>query len=371
MTTNAPSPVRVAHIIYGLGIGGLEQLVVGLSSRGHEQGIASSVISFGPDGPLRGVLRDHRISLTHLGDIAGMRPGMVRRLASALNDSGTQVAHAHDLGPWLNATLTRTLRPRMNVVATFHQLLEPRGAKRLVAIAAARATHSLVACGSEVHDEIRSWAPRGRSAEVITIGNGVTIPTPSSMQERARIRKQMGLPSRAIAIGYLGRLHEEKGPQILIEAFRRKFAGSEQVHLVVIGGGPLEKSLRRDAQDLPNVHFMGEVASGASELLQGMDLYAQASIREGRSLSLLEAMGAGLPTVAHRLPAIAEIHTSATALLVPPRDIDAFGTALDQLVSNQSLRHAMGEAARRRAELYSADTMTADYAALYRKAARG
>ena len=138
-----------------------------------------------------------------------------------------------------------------------------------------------------------------------------------------------------MAVGYLGRMHPEKGPDLLVEAMLRHLRDVPQAHLVLVGRGPLDESLRAATAPLgPRAHLLGEVVEGAADLLAGLDVYAQPSRREGRSLAMLEAMAAGLPTVAHRLPAVAELHPDdTTAVLVALEDVDALGAALLALVA--------------------------------------
>jgi glycosyltransferase involved in cell wall biosynthesis len=224
-----------------------------------------------------------------------------------------------------------------------------------------------VACGNEVRIDIERWAPR--AANVVTIGNGVNLTEASGPEQRARVRSQWGLTPEDIAIGYLGRMHEEKGPHLLLEAFLSRFGTpASRAHLILVGAGPMDAQLRERARGFSNVHFLGEVAVGASRLLAGLDIYAQASLREGRSLSMLEAMAASLPTVAHQLPAVAEIHSEETARLVPLGDTDKLGAALASLAEDEGLRKKMGQAAQKRVQAYSIDSTVAAYVDLYRKA---
>ena len=141
-----------------------------------------------------------------------------------------------------------------------------------------------------------------------------------------------------------------------------------RAHLVLVGSGPLDEALRAAAAPLgARAHLLGEVVDGAAGLLAGLDVYAQPSRREGRSLAMLEAMAAALPTVAHRLPAVSELHPDgATAVLVPPEDTAALGAALRDLVLDPARRRALGAAARARAAAFSMETMVEAYVRLWR-----
>ena len=355
--------VSVAHLIYGLGLGGLEQLVVHLAARTQKRGIETSILALGEDGPVRELAERQGLDLELL-PANGMSLKALSTLRGALARRNTAVLHAHDLGPWLNAAAVRLLRPSTRVMATFHEQRTPEGKKRKAASAAARVTDALVACGEKVKQDILGWAPA--TARVPVIANGVPL-FEADAAARQRARSELGVPEGAIAIGYLGGLRAIKGPDLLLQAFLDQFAGRADVHLYLIGSGPMEAELRRAAP--ANVHFTGLVMN-AARLLPGLDVYAQTSLSEGRSLSMLEAMSAGLPTVAHDLLPVREIHQHGqTALLVPLRDRAGLGAALGNLALDAELRERLGGTARKRAQQHSIEPMVDAYEALYRELA--
>jgi len=357
--------VAVAHLMYGLQLGGLEQLVVQLAARTQARGIATSIVALGPEGPVRELAERQGVTVERLEE-PGMSLPALLGIRRALESIRANVLHAHDLGPWLNAVAARMLRPSTRVVATFHEERAPSGRKRGAANLAARLSDALVACGDRVRDEIRGWAPAG--ARISVIANGVPLETPTE-ETRAKARARLGVPAGAVAIGYACRFREIKGPDKLLYAFLDRFARRDDVHLYLMGTGPMEEDLRRAAEGQGNVHFTGLVMN-AARLLSGLDIYAQTSLSEGRSLSMLEAMAAGLPTIAHELEPVKEIHQhDATALLVPLGDGDALGRALEQLVADAPLRERLGAAARERAQQYSIEPMVDAYTALYREVA--
>lgn len=358
-------PVSVAHLIYGLNLGGLEQLVVHLAARSRMRGIQTWIFALAHDGPVRELARRQGVEVELL-PVHGLSLQALTGIRRKLEERAVTVLHAHDLGPWLNAAAVRVLRPSTRVLATFHEQRPPLGKKRHAAHAAARLTDALVACGERVREDILGWAPA--RARIPIIANGVPLEE-QSPGARVRARAELGVPEGAVAVGYVGGLREIKGPDRLLRAFLDKFAGRDDVHLYLIGAGTMEADLRRLAQGHANVHFPGLVMN-AARVLPALDVYAQTSLSEGRSLSMLEAMAAGLPTLAHDLLPVQEIHEhGATALLVPLGDRVALGAALERLVSDPALRARLGQTAQKRARLHSIEPMVDAYEALYRELA--
>src|SRR4051812_14725534 len=223
--------VRIAHLIYGLALGGLEQLVLQLASRSRERGIESSIVALaGPDGPVGDLARKQSIDFELLPS-DGMSLSALMGIRRALEKQGASVLHAHDLGPWLNAVAVRALRPKTRVMATFHEQRTPEGKKRKAAALAALVTDALVACGDKVKQDILGWAPTG--ARVPVIANGIPVDA-AAFIGRDAARSQLGIPAGAIAIGYAGGLRGIKGPDKLLQAFLDKFADRADAHLYLI-----------------------------------------------------------------------------------------------------------------------------------------
>ncbi len=112
--------------------------------------------------------------------------------------------------------------------------------------------------------------------------------------------------------------------------------------------------------------------SDVRRLLPALDLYANSSISEGISLTILEAMAAAVPVVATRVGGTPEvvIH-GATGLLVEPRDPQAMADAMVDLARAPERLRAFATAGRARVEAcFSVDRMVADYAREYERLER-
>jgi glycosyltransferase involved in cell wall biosynthesis len=104
---------------------------------------------------------------------------------------------------------------------------------------------------------------------------------------------------------YVGRLSEEKGPRLLLEAWR-EMAG---LPLAVVGSGPLEAELRELGAGIPGVRFTGQLSpEGVREQLrEALFLVAPSICYENFPLAVAEAMAAGKTAVASHLTAMAEL----------------------------------------------------------------
>jgi len=119
--------------------------------------------------------------------------------------------------------------------------------------------------------------------------------------------------------------------------------------------------------DKPIVRFLGH-RDDARHWLAGCDLYANSSISEGVSLTILEAMAAALPVVATRVGGTPEVVDDSCGRLVPARDAESLAAAVGELAGQPALRQSLGRAGRSRVETrFTLDRMVNDYAAVYRE----
>ena len=126
---------------------------------------------------------------------------------------------------------------------------------------------------------------------------------------------------------YLGRLSPEKGVSTLMAAWRPSFG-----RLVVAGDGPRSADLRRGAPE--NVEFVGSVGEQQvpSLLARARALLLPSVWFEGSPRSVIEAYASGVPVVASKIGSLEEaVHHDVTGLLVPPRDAEGWGAALERL----------------------------------------
>lgn len=156
-----------------------------------------------------------------------------------------------------------------------------------------------------------------------------------------------GRPPRIVAVS---RHEPRKGNGMLLRALAllRQRGAAFEAHLV--SGGPLLAAHRELAHrlDLDACVALPGWVDDAFAHLRDADIFVLPSLQEGSgSLSLLEALQAGLPIVASDVDGIGEdVAHGDSALLVPPGDPQALAAALERLLASPSLRRRLGARAR-------------------------
>jgi len=203
-----------------------------------------------------------------------------------------------------------------------------------------------------------------RSDKITIVHNGVDLPDfkeSDIAQARAALRAELGLPEQAIIILTLARLAPNKGHRYLIEAVPEVLRTHPNVHFVFAGEHDQAEPVIAQISALglgSHVHLLG-FRSDTQDLLAGSDFFALPSLAEGFSLALVEALAAGLLTVATDVGGAGEvIRDGEGGLLVPPAASAALAAALNHLLSlDEAEIQRQRQAARQAAQPFSAQAM--------------
>jgi glycosyltransferase involved in cell wall biosynthesis len=189
------------------------------------------------------------------------------------------------------------------------------------------------------------------------------LPNFAAAHEAAPVsRASLATPQDAPLVLALGRLHPNKGFDVLIEAVARL----PRLHLWLAGEGDLGPALAQQASGLgiaDRVHFLGW-RDDVPALLATADLLVCSSRHEPLGNTIIEAWAAGVPVVATASEGPRQlIAEGETGLLVPVENADALARALSRVVTDAGLCADLGAAGRAR---YEAEFAEARVVGLYR-----
>ena len=189
--------------------------------------------------------------------------------------------------------------------------------------------------------------------------------------DRAAARRALGLPKDGFVIGWVGRLSDEKGPDVLLEALAH--LTDLPITVSLVGDGPERRSLTARAQRLGVdglVRFHGSIPDAGCRFA-AFDVFVLSSHTEGTPIVLFEAMAAGVPIVATRVGGVPDVVSPAEAMLVAPADPLALASAIRAV--NRDPASARMRAQRASVRLYRDFALASwldRYAAIYRLVAR-
>ncbi len=261
--------------------------------------------------------------------------------------AGADVVHAHGLRAGGLAVLAMRSRrgPHPPLVVTLHNALLASGAvalaygvlERLVA----RGASVVLGVSADLEERMRRLGARAVLPAV--------VPAPAAAPTTAdRMLTRAGLGAAGPLMVTVGRLAEQKGLPLLLDAGALLAGRSPEPLFVVAGDGPLEDELRRrvDAERLP-VRLLGR-RDDVPDLLAAADVVVVPSQWEGQPLVVQEALRAGAPLVATAVGGIPALVGDA-GVLVPYGDASALAAAIAGLLDDPVERARLSATALARA----------------------
>ena len=235
--------------------------------------------------------------------------------------------------------------------------------KRHVRAFAAQAD-TVLAPGTAMIDTLRDY---GFTGEVVRFPNPVEM-VQQAVPRNPELRRRFGIPEGVPLLIYVGRMGNEKGLPLLLDAFRELRLQRRDAHLVMVGDGPLREAMSQ--QQHPQVHWTGGIPHGeVSSWLRSADLFVSASTSEVLPMTFLEALSQDLPVVAV---------DSAAARDLLSGDLDGVSEVSHTALANKALQHLAPidsatrlQAIRALAAAHAVERRAAALVSLYRSLIRG
>jgi glycosyltransferase involved in cell wall biosynthesis len=293
------------------------------------------------------------------------------RLRRRLAQTAPDVVHAHGMraGALAAAALAHVRRPAPVLVVTVHNAPPGRYPASLIyrlleRIIARRADAVLCASG-DLALRMRRLGARDVAQAVVPAPAAELPPAGSA----ARTRAAIGASGRPMILA-VGRLTEQKGYGVLLDAAAAWQGRQPPPLLVIVGEGPLAAGLAARARRSGlAVTFLGR-REDVPALMAAADVFVLPSVWEARALVIQEALRAGLPIVASRVGGIPDLTGEDAALLVPPRDSGRLAAAVLAVLGDEELARRLSAAARVRAGALPSESEALDAAlAVYRRVA--
>ena len=218
---------------------------------------------------------------------------------------------------------------------------------------------AMVACSEGLKERAMLFMP---SVPIDVIPNGVELDRffPAGTAEK----------SEALRLLTVGRLSVTKRIEMLIDAVEILHRTACKIRLTVVGGGKMEKQFRKTVteRELSDViKITGRMDSKRMpEVYRRNDIFISASMQEGMSNAMLEAMASGLPIVTTRCEGLAEL-IDGNGLIVELDNIEEIAKAIKRLADDPELCKQMSTAARKQAEKFDWANVAQSYIERYRK----
>jgi glycosyltransferase involved in cell wall biosynthesis len=307
----------------------------------------------------------------------------VRRL---VKETGARVVHCNDIRALQHAA--PGARAAGAAVVFNIRDVKPPGERYGAQWRLAQLADRILVLSAEMQAALKARLPGGlpgtRASTPVEFIYSIVDPAvmhPLPADERAALRRRLGMAEGEVAVGYVATVNEKKGQLELLErageALRTELPHA-RLHLVGDFRPESDEYARRCRDAVRRLGLEGQVVfhgyrSGVAEWYQACDIVLLASRREGLARCMIEGLACGTPVVSFDVCSAREILDGHDCGRVAAQgDYAGLAAALGELATDPALRARLGEngvrAARR---LFDPAPVAAAYVRLYRSLASG
>jgi len=371
--------IRVCFLINKLAPDGAPTIALNLVEGAQKQNFDCTVCFFGGDDTLQQDFEDagaRVVDFGAVGEYPQFDPRSLPRMLRFFHQASFDILHCHlpysqSLGRLVGSVsdVDHIVSTQHNVPANYHPI--ERAGERITrfldsrTIAVSEGVQTAFTGSSEIFDpEI--------SGQWSTIPNGIDVDAFAGSVDSAdgkAIRQEWGISDSDPLYLNVARYEPQKRQYTLIEAMKSVVDHTPSAHLLLIGWGSLESSLRARADEaglsdavtvtgrVPEIH--GYYAAA--------DVFVSASAFEGLPVTILEAMAAKCPVVATDIHGVREVVlNNKTGRLVPTDEPTQMAAAMREFTDQTKRKHFAKQGYERVREQFTVEQMVHRYLRLYR-----
>lgn len=372
-----PSKPLIAHVLFRLGTGGLENGVVNLINHLPDDKYRHAIICMTDYTDFRKRITNNDVEVYCLNKKPGKDFAVYLRLWRLLRKIKPDILHTRNLSA-LEAQLSGLLAGVKHRIHGEHgRDIDDVDGTNPRYVFLRKLFRPLVHRYIPMSKDLENWLVRQIHVpphKITQLYNGVDL-------NRFKLRSEKPLdllpptfrsPGLKL-IGTVGRLDPVKDQITLVAAFIHLLSTypelKDKVRLVLVGAGGLQDKLSSmvQAADLIDWVWFASDRSDVADLMRTLDIFVLPSINEGISNTILEAMASSLPVIATNVGGNPELVVdNETGFLVPKQNPVAMSNAIKRYLDNPELITDHGQAGRSRCEsVFSLNRMVGDYARVY------
>ena len=343
--------INVLHLINYAGKGGSEKYILSLAEKLNKKQ-CTFYLGYSEEGPLIGQMREIGIDAFHIPMKCPYDLRAAKMIKDVCREFSIDVLHTHFLRENFVSILSKLIGNKAAVINTRHMLDSGGLFVKFAGNIFTMFDDRLIAVSNAVKEQMMSEGVDGRLINVIY--NGVD-PDYWKGRRNYRIRQEFGISREDFVVASVARFTEEKGHFFLLEVikfFRRLYSqygkgGADRFKFILAGDGERLEECKSFAKMLgvsDAVIFAG-YRNDMRNILHCSDLFVSHSKREALGISILEALGSGLPIVATDSGGPSEIINSENrcGIIVEYGDIEGFSEALLKFATDRNLYNACRE----------------------------
>jgi sugar transferase (PEP-CTERM/EpsH1 system associated) len=363
--------IQIAHIIFRLDVGGLENGLVNLVNNLPDGRYRHVIICLSGSSDFATRIGRNNVSIYDLRKRPGKDLGCYWRMYRLLHRLRPDVVHTRNFGTLDCQFIAAAARVPYRIHSEHGwDIDDVDGTSRKRAIMRAL-SRMVVHQYMTVSAQMSRWLAKSvgiPGRRIVQIYNGVD----SKVFRPSKVETGSEFSRKRVVIGCVGRLDPVKDHVTLLDAFHRLVSSGDvtvDLRLVIVGDGEMRNEIRRFVSNRhlqENICLLGS-RDDVPQVLRSIDIFVLPSLNEGISNTILEAMSTGIPVVATAVGGNPElVEDGVTGRLFEPGDVGCLTNILRDYIQDPALSHRHGKAGRRRVVSdFSIESMTDAYESLY------
>ena len=355
---------NILQVMPEFGLAGAETMCETLCYKLHDSGkynvILASLFDF--HSPITERLESRGIKVIYVGKKPGLDVSIVRKLYKVMKEYSIEIIHTHRyvMQYAVPAAVMAGVKVRVHTVHNIATKEVDGYRRKLANLFFKHCNVTPVSISPLIQDTvIKEYNLTKSQTPVIYNGSDLS----------KCIVKTDYDASTPFRIVHIGRFNPQKNHDVIIETAKRLKAEGYQFIIKLIGGAGDEEQRKIEVKQkgLENeIEFCG-LQSNVYPFLHDADCFILPSLYEGMPVTLVEAMGSGLPIIASAVGGVPDmIENGESGLLIHPNAIE-LTSAIKKIMENEVLRRKIGENALRKSKEFSAERMFEGYNNLYMK----
>lgn len=352
--------MKIVQVMPDFGLAGAETMVenlsCGLTAEGHDVLVISF---FDLHTAITERIENRGIKIKYLGKKRGFDPSIISKMRKIIKAYQPDVIHTHRyVLPYAFLASMGFKAKRVHTVHNVAQKEQTKVGKNINRVLFRYFNVAPVALSKEIQRTIQEvyGLPDNR---IPVVFNGIDLSRCIVKESYAR--------KDTFTVLHIGRFMDVKNHELLLRSFARFKGQHSDARLQLLGDGELKENMMQLAGQLDitdAVEFAG-LQSNVYPWLHNADVFILPSKFEGMPMTLIEAMGTGLPIIASNVGGIPDMLSSQKeALLIEPKE-EKIIEALEMVYSDAKKREYWGRNALQRSSLFSSQAMARKYLQLY------
>jgi glycosyltransferase involved in cell wall biosynthesis len=366
---NKKKTLRIVHILSGDLWAGAEVLTVNLLKGLTDMEICGLLAIVLNQGRVAEALKCAGVDTIIFDESAMELNQIITGVRKVLHTFKPEIVHAHRYKENLVSYLaTRGFNNEISLLSTIHGMPENNKKKTFIKSIIIQKLNYFLLCHRfdrcvAVSHELKSRLVTNfkfQSKKIKVIHNGIYLP--------GKVNK---IIDKQFVVGTCGRFFPVKNYKLFVKIASQIRKTNKNIYFVLAGDGPEREKLKHLCNEygLNSKFAMPGYIEDMGSFYMDLDLFINTSLHEGIPMSVLEAMGYGIPVIAPCVGGLSEIiDNGVDGYLIPQHNSELFSNKCLELFSDQLLLKKTSQAAREKIEKkFSVERMAEEYYKLYQE----